>query len=130
MYTTNKEYRQAIRDFFQMKCQQIKYEDLELDEELDEETADEYTYDSCAVEKGLNRIYEKTKSIDAFSKLYEYAAALMFSTDPETGLAVLFSYDYFAPFNKVYTIFMNDETVDLELTTEYDQLFRQITPTK
>jgi len=130
MYSNNKEYRQVLRDFFQMKCEPIEHP-----EHMDEETLDEYTYDPRAVQQGMNDIYEKTKHIPAFYHLYETAAALMFSTDVETGLAVLLSYHYFTSFYHLYKCFndMNQSSTPQELndqietTAEYQQLWNLIT---
>ena len=136
-YTNNKEYRQALREFFQMKCQET-----EASVGLDEETLDEMNYDEKAVEKSMNEIYRKTKDIDAFCELYQIAAGHMFSVDHETGLAVLLSYDYFPYFKSLYEKFAefskdanriiqlsNDEvSYKLEDTNEYKILSNLITP--
>jgi len=119
-YTNNKEYREAIRNFFEMKCQHIIYDD-----DVDEETIDEYTYDADAVERKMNKIYAETKSNTAFCRLYEIAAGHMFSTDLETGLAVLLSYDYFSNFHALYILVL-DENIDLESTNEFKEILKKI----
>jgi len=119
-YTNNKEYREALRVFFQMKCEPVKG-----CEDIEEETVDEFTYDPRAVEQGMNDIYGKTKEIPAFCRLYEVAAALMMSLDLETGLAVLLSYDYFASFLKLYERF-NESKEEIEETSEYQEVWRLI----
>ena len=129
VYSNNKEYRKAIRDFFQMNQysiygQQICREQNVFDSDIDEETIDEFTYDTVAAEKKMNEIYEKTKSIMVFCKLYEIAAGLMFSEDLETGLAVLLSYDYFSYFYALYIII--DTCNDLESSIEYKELLKKI----
>jgi Rad3-related DNA helicase len=44
-----------------------------------------------------------------YQELYKLAAALMFSENPEIGLAVLMSYDYLAWFYASYSAFLKDE---------------------
>jgi hypothetical protein len=145
-YTNNKEYRQALREFFQMKCQQTEVfvgeGEASVGEALDEETLDEMNYDEKAVEKSMNEIYSKTKHIGVFRELYQIAAGHMFSVDHETGLAVLLCYDYFLYFKSLYEKFTefskdanriiqlsNDEISDkLEDTNEYKILLNLITP--
>jgi hypothetical protein len=126
-YTNNREYRKAIRDFFEMKCQQIHFDDDD-DDDVDEETVDEYTYDADAAERKMNEIYARTKSNSAFCKLYEIAAGHMFSTDLESGLAVLLSYDYFSHFHAFYMLALGDDlsTGDLECTREYNDILKKI----
>jgi hypothetical protein len=123
-YTNNREYRKAIRDFFEMKCQQIHFDDGDGDV-VDEETVDEYTYDADAAERKMNEIYAKTKSNSAFCKLYEIAAGHMFSTDLETGLAVLLSYDYFSHFHALYMLALETKG-DLESSGEYNDILKKI----
>lgn len=153
-YTNNKEYRQTLRDFFQMNCDKTETSfskgegenasvgETSVGETLDEETLDEMNYDEKAVEKIMNEIYSKTKHIGVFCELYQIAAGHMFSLDHETGLAVLLSYDYFPYFKSLYEKFTefsknanriieltNDEISDkLEDTNEYHKLSKLITP--
>jgi hypothetical protein len=97
-YKNNQEYRKCIRDFFQMK-ESISALDI------DDETKDEQNYDDTSSTKMLNHVYSITKENTHFQELYSYAAATMFSTDPEIGLAVLFSYDYFVLFHPLLCSF-------------------------
>ena len=129
-YSTNAEYREVLRTLFQMSKQPMDEEtkdektkdeetkdeetkdeetkdnetkdDESMDtESIDNETKDELDYDETASSKFLNSVYEKTKNKKEFQKLFDLAAACMFSTDREIGLAVLFSYDYLALFYQV-----------------------------
>jgi hypothetical protein len=125
MYTNNKEYRQTLREFFQMKMPE--YTDIDT-EDIDEETIDEVMYDSESVEKTMNEIFAKTKDINAFIKIYEIAASHMFSVDLETGLAVLLSYDYFLFFYAFYKKFHDSNIDSLENTKEYQELLEKINP--
>jgi len=141
-YTNNREYRQALRDFFQMKCDNIS--DNTTIEDLDEETLDEMNYDEDSVGIAMNEIYKKTKRIPVFCQIYEIAAGNMFSLDHEIGLAVLLSYDYFPCFKQFYQKFIDlyenantiiEYSVDaiseqLECTPEYEQLLKLITPNR
>ena len=92
LYKNNQEYRKCIREIFRMK-ESVSTLDI------DDETKDEQNYDDMSTSKVLDYIYSITKKNVCFQELYGYAAATMFSTDPEIGLAVLFSYDYFLLFH-------------------------------
>jgi len=109
-YSNNAEYREVLRTLFQMskqpmdektKDEETKDNETKDDESIDNETKDELDYDETASSKFLNSVYEKTKNKKEFQKLFDLAAACMFSTDREIGLAVLFSYDYLALFYQV-----------------------------
>lgn len=122
-YTTNKEYRQALRDFFKMKCP----DSSQFAADIDEETLDELMYDAEAVEHHLNQIYAKTKDSPVFREIYEIAAGLMFSLDRETGLAVLLSYDYFPLFVPLYQQFDEGATAaQITASPEYGELMSRI----
>jgi hypothetical protein len=91
-YKNNQEYRNCIREIFRMQ-------EFISTLDIDDETKDEQNYDDRSTSKVLDYIYSITKKNACFQELYGYAAATMFSTDPEIGLAVLFSYDYFLLFH-------------------------------
>jgi len=98
IYNNSEEYRQCIRTFFQMDTEKVA-QSGNLDG-LDGEDLDEQLYDPDAISSGFDHIYSITKIYPAFVELYRLAAGLMFSENPEIGLSVLFSYDYFATFSK------------------------------
>jgi len=93
-YSNNSEYRQSLRTFCDMSCNDpsIIYEDI------DDESKDELLYDPDSMENKMEEIYEKTRYDPLWINLYEKAAAKFFSTNNEIGLVVLFSYDYFSAF--------------------------------
>jgi hypothetical protein len=101
-YTTNKEYRKAIREFCKMNCSDTS----EMSEDIDEETQDELLFDSLASQILMNQIYEKTKNHFLWQEIYDKCAAKFFSTDREIGLAVLFCYDFFAVFNDCWISYL------------------------
>ena len=68
----------------------------------------------------MDEIYEKTKHLEQFQSLYISAAALMFSTDPNIGLAVLFSYDYFSLFHTCIQAFYANKLE--QMNTQIEQL--------
>jgi hypothetical protein len=70
-----------------------------LDEDIDPVSRDEMEYDEGAANKAMDYIFKMTKTNPIFNELYLLAAARMFSTDPEIGLSVLFSYDYLEIFH-------------------------------
>ena len=94
-YNSNTEYRQCLRDVFQMEPTMPP---IDADEVLDDETKDELMYESDAINRGLDEIFAITHNEPIFQKMYEIAAGQMLSQDPNIGLAVLCSYDYFAMF--------------------------------
>lgn len=123
-YTNNTEYRQSLREFFNMNisiCQQQQQQ--QFDDEMDKETADELAFDAEAVERKMNELYETTRNSKAFQILYSHAAAKMLSLNPEIGLAVLLSYDYFSYFAQVLK--RMDET-DIESSDSYNLLLEKI----
>ena len=111
-YTNNTEYRQCIRQFFQMDSQQYP-ETIHQIPDLDDETRDEISYDEAAASKKMDYILILTSNIPIFQNMYNLAAGKMFSVDPEIGLAVLLSYDYFQLFNDCFVEFLK-ENPDLE----------------
>jgi hypothetical protein len=101
MYSTNKEYRQSIREFCNMNCQ-----DIDID--IDEESKDELLFDILACHEIMDLIYEKTKNNKLWQGMYDKAAALFISTDREVGLSILFCYDLFWYFKNCWNSFNND----------------------
>ena len=113
-YDSDKEYRAFLRRIIQMDPTKF-YETEEIkcdptDPNVSEETIDEYNYDAEAVAKYLDCVYRETKSRPEYQRLYTAAAALMFSENPEIGLAVLMSYDYLAHFHSSYSLFLKNKT--------------------
>lgn len=99
-YTTTEEYRECIRQVFEMDRSkidaQIQHIEYHNQEHLDDISRDEISYDEDAAKDMLEYIYDETSYIPEFKDLYEKAAMRMFSTDPTIGQAVLCSYDYFS----------------------------------
>ena len=100
-YTTNKEYRQAIRDFCNMNTIALEFET-----DVDDETYDELQFDMDSMKQSMDIIFEMTKDNKYWTILYEKAAAKFFSTHNEIGLSVLFSYDYFSKFVDCWNWFL------------------------
>ena len=112
MYDSDQKYRAFLRRLINMDPS-VFYETDDIkcdptDPKVSPETIDEYNYDSAAVAKYLDGVYANTKSRPEFQRLYTASAALMFSENPEIGLAVLMSYDYLAYFYQSYSIFIKD----------------------
>jgi flagellar motor switch protein FliG len=124
-YTTNKEYRQVLREFFNMNTD--KETILAEYKDIDEESLDEMMYDETAVEFSLNKVYEKTKDNLAFQKIYLEAAAKMISMNPETGLAILLSYDYLKEFATLLHYYEDNLDSDIENTAEYQNVYSKLT---
>lgn len=104
MYSNNKEYRQALRKFFQMNIESVKSK-LDDREIYDDETYDEMLYDDHAAHIAIETIIKKTIDNTLFNTLYSLAAAKMISLDKETGLCILLSYDYFSDFYKLWCVY-------------------------
>lgn len=98
-------YRQSIRDVFGMNCSN------DLDPDYDPVTRDELLYEADAMSKGLDDVYERTKDVPEFKKIYEIAAGFMFSVDTNIGLAVIFSYDYFHLFHPCLVDFLKSGSI-------------------
>jgi len=118
VYSTNKDYRQVVRNFCNMKCTDDKF----IDDEIDEESRDELLFDESSTSKKMTEIYESTKHHLLWIHLYEKAAAKFFSTDNEIGLAVLFSYDYFLKFYKCWTLFIESPHDFVDSNDTYQNL--------
>ena len=100
-YENDTEYRECIRRF----CGMICIDQFENDPTIDPISRDENLYDESAVTKTMNTLYDKTRDSCVFNIIYELAAGRMFSTDPEIGLCILMSYDYFRDFYIVYSLY-------------------------
>lgn len=101
MYSNNQEYRVAIRKYFNMDVSNLEIEYTYL-KNVDPESYDESLYDENAMSLGMERIYENTKADKRFLQLYILAAGRFLSEDPETGICVLLTYDYFGDFIQLY----------------------------
>jgi len=131
MYSTTEEYRQFLRQITEMKKGKYYSDDTysinPSSGEIDTETLDEFEYDDLAMSVFLDHVYSLTKDSPIFQKLYSDAAALMFSTDLEIGLAVLCSYDYLADFYTFFLLHKNSvKPEELILTEEYIRLHNKL----
>jgi len=108
-YNDNDGYRKSLRTVFQMSSSNMK-PDLESD--IDDETRDELLYDELSTSKVLEYVFKHTQHHHLFQRLYDEAAALMFSTDRNIGMTVLFSYDYLVLFHSCICEFLNTEQLD------------------
>ena len=115
MYSNNHEYRVALRTYFKMDLSSLaeQYADLK---DSDPESYDEMLYDDDAMKLGMDAILDKTKENPLFTDLYVLAAGRFLTTDIETGLCVLLSYDYFADFIRIYEIDNVTATTDCYIT--------------
>lgn len=126
MYSTTEEYREVLRHIVQMDPTKY-YSDEQFGletsaDEIDNETMDEFHYDNHAMSAYLDGVYHTTNQHPLFQRMYLSAAALMLSTNPEIGLAILFSYDYLAPFYLCYQSYL----LDPSKFSENNQFYRSI----
>jgi hypothetical protein len=111
-YFDNASYRDNLRAAMNMNIKTINIQWGQMDDDLDDETIDELLFDSASTTTCMDYIYDKTKNNVYFAEVYRLAAGKMMSTDPNIGLAVLFSYDYFALFhNCLVDYFTNKDIV-------------------
>jgi len=127
IYSSDQEYRAFLRRIMQMDPTKFyETEDIRCDPadpKVSPETVDEYNYDGEAVAEYLDRVYESTKNRPEFQRLYVAAAALMFSENPEIGLAVLMSYDYLAHFYQIYANYSKSHT---EWSAQEDEVYQKL----
>lgn len=124
-YTNNKEYRQCLRQFFQMNSQNYP-ETIQQIPDLDDETLDEMSYDESAATKTMDYLLDVTKNNKWFNSLYDLAAAKMISMDREIGLAVLMSYDYLQLFQLCIHDFMKCKDAFDDTTESYVHLQKNL----
>ena len=130
MYSSDEEYRAFLRSLLNMDPA-VFYETEDIkcdptDPKVSAETIDEYNYDQDAVKIYLDRVFQETKDRAEFKRLYSAAAALMFSVNPEIGLAVLFSYDYLAHFYNIYSAYLKNKAEFSEQDPFYKILITRI----
>ena len=126
-YGNNAEYRNAIRSVFSVDITKT-YNNTKLSdiEDLDDETADEMTYDETSISNGLTYIYETTSKHPLFLRMYTIAAGQMLSMDPEIGLTVLLSYDYFELFHQCLVDYFHVHEKWNETNDNYIRLMKKI----
>lgn len=100
-YENDAEYRDQIRKFCNMVC----VDRFQNDPTIDPISRDENLFDEDAMTIQMNLVYAKTKDSESIRRLYDLAAGRMFSIDPEIGLCILMSYDYFRDFYTVYSLY-------------------------
>ena len=124
-YDNTQEYRCCIRSLFHMNI--IKQNPaINEDEPLDEETLDELNYDEEAGILAMDYIYSKTADNVLFRELYTVAATRMFSTDLETGMTILFSYDYLLLFHKCLVCFFKTPDEFTESYQSFTELYNLV----
>ena len=122
-YSNDVEYRQSLRELFGMRFHPI----ILNNKDLDPVSKDESNYDEQTTKKWLNWVSVQTIECYELNELYKLAAATMISLDRETGLAVLFSFDYFADFHNLLVVFFKNPGMDLEMFPAYDRLWNRLT---
>lgn len=100
-YKNTTEYRQMIRELFNMKDLDKQY-----NYEIDDESKDEENYDSDRIIKTMDEMFVLTKDNTLFQTLYDLAAAKMFSLERGIGQSILFSYDYLHLFHACLCVFI------------------------
>lgn len=123
-YNNNTEYRQCLRNFFHMNSENYK---KNIQADWDAETIDEMSYDEEAASKILDQIYDTTQHNILFDKIYLSAAAKMMSIDPEIGLAVCMSYDYFQGFFACLELYRKTPAQFTEESKQYRDLYSKLT---
>jgi hypothetical protein len=96
----------------------------QIDISMDDITMDENNYDEKTICEFLNYIENETKDCYDLQELYKSYAGLMFSLDPQIGLAVLFSYDYLDKFHNCLCVFFKNKNADLLKDQSYNVLWK------
>jgi hypothetical protein len=104
-YATDQEYRNCVRKLVSMDTDVYFNPETETTEpkhtmrDIDDITEDEWTFDQDTTTAFLDDVYSRTICVPALANLYELSAAVMFSTDPNIGMTILFSYDHLNVFH-------------------------------
>jgi hypothetical protein len=109
-----------MRELFNMNL-------INIHDDIDEETKDEMNYDEETISQTMDILFDMTKDNIWFKQLYDLAAGLMFSTDREIGLVVLFSYDNFPFFHSCLASFYNNPLEFHEKNEFYLKLKQKLT---
>ena len=125
-YENNFQYRQCLRDVFDMNVTKNPPKWDQMDTDLDEETKDELVYEGGAISQGMDYIYDATKDNKELKGLYLDAAGLMFSIDPSIGLSILFAYDYFTDFHNCLRVFFENPSGFSGTTPELQKIKKMI----
>ena len=101
-YSSDPEYRAVFRKIFRMRM-------VSSDPNyVDPVTADELNFDVETASSMMDEIFDQTSLDGHFQALYDHAAAKMISLDRTSGMAVLFSYDYFVDFHRCLCAWLMD----------------------
>lgn len=125
-YENDREYRQSIREIFDLSEQS----NITNDDELDEISKDELNYDDERMQKWIKWIIRETADSYELQELYKLAAATMISLDTETGLVILLSFDYFKDFHQCLSAYFTNRSIDLDLFLCYEKLYRRLSNSK
>jgi len=125
-YENNFQYRQCLRDVFDMNVTKNPPKWDQMDTDLDEETKDELIYEGGAISLGMDYIYNATRDNKALNQLYLDAAGLMLSQSPDIGLSILFAYDYFVDFHNCLRVFFENPSMFSETTPEFHKIKKMI----
>jgi len=125
-YENNFQYRQCLRDVFDMNVTKNPPKWDQMDTDLDEETKDELIYEGGAISLGMDYIYNATRDNKALNQLYLDAAGLMLSQSPDIGLSILFAYDYFVDFHNCLRVFFENPSGFSETTPEFQKMKKMI----
>ena len=98
-----------------------------IQQDWDEETIDEMSYDDESASKVMDEIYESTRHNILFDKIYLSAASKMMSLDTEIGLAVCMSYDYFKDFCDCLRLYRNTPAKFTEDSATYKSMIAKLT---
>lgn len=104
-YNTDDEYRDVVRTLFGF-----------ADEDDDENQ----------IAKVLDWIFAETKSNPLFQTVYIKAASFMISENPETGLTILFAYDYLPLFHAMLLAFRSLGDKFDETNPSYVNLYKKL----
>jgi len=95
---SDSEYRVSMRSMMKMGKNKTNTE-IDNPDEADAISADEQDFDQFAAITFMKGLFGKTEKDKDLMALYVAAAGAFLTTDPTTGIVVLFAYDNFAEFH-------------------------------
>lgn len=114
-YINDFEYRWCIRELFKHPSLNSKPNNKtnsagDIVTNDDDITNDELDYDEFSSSVFLKEVFNDTSTNKELMLLYKSAAAVMFSTDENTGFVVLLAYDNLDLFHKCLCVFYKTNT--------------------
>ena len=123
-YSSDFQYRLCILRAFHIPFDETAFVE---EDDSEDELYELFSENEPTIQKCFDAIYEVTKNNTAFAELYNTAAEkTLFSNQPDLGMIVLFSYQYFALFHKCLIAFFNNPAIFTIENSNYKELAQSI----